>query len=84
MNQFKVGDRIEVIIEPKTSIARIKRGMRGTILVIPDGGEPTIGVEFDDDIHGHDLAGAGKGGYCWYMFAENIQKFDKKGEDTNE
>ncbi|MFR2573746.1 MAG: hypothetical protein ACLS9H_03200 [Dialister sp.] len=83
MSDFKVGDRVEVIgakgNEDLIENSYIKEGMLGTIVVI-DGGEPNIGVQFDDYIYGNNAGGKGKKGFCWFMFENHIKKFEKKVE----
>lgn len=83
MSDFKVGDRVEVIgakgSEDLIDNSYIKEGMLGTIVVI-DGGEPNIGVQFDDYIYGNNAGGKGKKGFCWFMFETHIKKFEKKEE----
>ena len=84
MSKFKVGDRVEVIgaKENERFIANscIKDGMLGIVLAIEKGSFPYIGVEFDDYIDGNSAEGVGKKGYCWFMDAKNIKKFEKKEE----
>ena len=82
-SKFKVGDRVEVIgakgNEDVIENSYIKEGMLGTIVVI-EGGEPKIGVQFDDYIYGNNVGGKGKKGFCWFMFEKHIKKFEKKEE----
>lgn len=81
MSDFKIGDRVEIIGDTSlTANSYIKEGMLGTIINIADSGEPNIGVQFDDYIKGHTAKGKGKNGFCWFMFAENIKKLEKKEE----
>lgn len=80
MSDFKVGDRVEVIGRGSLiNKAGINVGMLGTIVVI-DGGDPKIGVQFDDYIGGNNVGGKGKKGFCWFMFEKHIKKFEKKEE----
>lgn len=83
MSDFKVGDRVEVIgakgSEDLIDNSYIKEGMLGTIVVI-DGGEPNIGVQFDNYIQGHAANGKGKSGFCWFMFEQSLKKVEKKEE----
>lgn len=80
MSDFKVGDRVKVIGGGRLiDKAEIKEGMLGTIIDIGIG-DPTIGVEFDDYIDGHDADGKGKRGCCWFMPERSVQKFEKKEE----
>ena len=82
-SKFKVGDRVEVIgakgSEDLIDNSYIKEGMLGTIVVI-DGGEPNIGVQFDNYVKGHTANGKGKNGFCWFMFEENIKKVETREE----
>lgn len=80
MSKFKVGDRVEVINGGSlVNKADIKVGMRGTIVFI-GGGDPKIGVEFDDYIGGNNAWGNGKKGFCWFMFEQCLKKVEKKEE----
>lgn len=80
MSDFKVGDRVEVIDEGSlVNRAGIKVGMLGTIVFI-GGGDPKIGVEFDDYIGGNNAWGNGKKGFCWFMFEQSLKKVEKKEE----
>lgn len=85
MNQFKVGDRVKVICNEEgicsSSNSRIKEGMLGTVLAIEDS-VPQIGVEFDDNIGGHNLGGVGKCSYCWYMCEESLKRVESKETDS--
>ena len=77
MSKFKVGDRVETInVEDNKALIDneyIKDGMLGTIIVIDDS-EPRIGVEFDEYIDGHDIAGVGAKSHCWFMWAEHLKR----------
>lgn len=83
MSKFKVGDRVETInVEDNKALIGneyIKDGMLGTIIVI-DGGEPNIGVQFDNYIQGHAANGKGKSGFCWFMYEQSLKKVEKKEE----
>lgn len=74
MNEFTVGDRVEVIsIESKVSTP-LKLGMRGTVKLVS---EHMTGIEFDEYMGGHNGTWNGKGGYCWYVIAEYLKKIDE-------
>ena len=83
MSGFKVGDRVEVIgvnkSDPLTGNEYIKDGMFGTIIFI-GGGDPKIGVQFDEYIGGNNAGGKGKKGFCWFMFEQSLKKVEKKEE----
>jgi hypothetical protein len=79
-SDFKVGDRVEVIgIGSLVNKAEIKVGMLGTIIFI-GGGDPKIGVQFDEYIGGNNAGGKGKKGFCWFMFEQSLKKVEKKEE----
>jgi hypothetical protein len=81
MSDFKVGDRVEVIVHKEYLSANphIKEGMLGTIIDIDDDDDGlNIGVQFDNYIQGHAANGKGKSGFCWFMYEENIKKSEKK------
>ena len=80
MSGFKVGDRVEVIgMGSLVNKAKIKVGMLGTIIFI-GGGDPKIGVQFDEYIGGNNAGGKGKKGFCWFMFEQSLKKVEKKEE----
>lgn len=85
MSDFKVGDRVEVIVSEDASVnPHIKEGMRGTIVVIDDNEEANIGVQFEDFIYGHDADGNGSDGFCWFVYEEIIKKIKTKEEEEVE
>ena len=81
MSELKFGDRVKVIlsgIDEKTLL-----GEMGTVIDIgADFLSETdlIGVEFDNNVHGHDCCGYGKNGHCWWC----DRKYLKKVEDIEE
>ena len=82
MNDLKIGDRVKVVLgnEPiETSQGKIINGATGTV---KDLDETYAGVEFDEDIGGHCGDWNGKGGYCWYIIYERLEKIEETGEET--
>ena len=77
MNNFKIGDRVRVISIPNSFTAenpKIKMGLMGTV---KDLNGAFVGVEFDEDMGGHNGSWNGKQGYCWYIEDENLEKIDE-------
>ena len=70
MNTFKIGDRVKVIKYHAIGKIGIVRG-------IAKFGYPSILVEFDEDINGHDGNNKcdykGRKGYCWYYDSEDLE-----------
>ena len=63
LKDFEVGDRVRVNSMLTDDIERI-----GTILMInsEDVMWP-LGIEFDENLGGHNLGGRGKDGHCWWI-----------------
>ena len=59
---FKVGDTVKIVEEYGGSP---KIGKVGTIIHIYSDGD--CGVEFTENIHGHNCNHHGREGYCWYF-----------------
>lgn len=71
-NNFKYGDHVKVV----EGYGKAKAGMSGKVRKIFD---DWVGVEFDVDIHGHDLGHRCKYGYGWNL-PESCLAPDKKFE----
>lgn len=69
-HEFKIGDRIRVIIQ---LAKRIPKGALGT--VIRDIG-PTIGIKFDELIDGHGCGELCEYGYGWNCDRYSIEKLE--------
>ena len=84
MNNLKIGDRVKVISIPDSFIAenpKIKMGLMGTV---KDLNGAFVGVEFDEDIDGHNGSWNGKQGYCWYIEDYHLEKIDETKEEVEE
>lgn len=86
MSKFKVGDRVSFDAIKHFSIGteHVRGVFLGTVQIVRDG---LIGVEFDDDIHGHnlfdDLEVGCTPGHGWYFFGDDfLDPLD--GEETAE
>lgn len=85
MSELKFGDRVKVIlsgIDEKTLL-----GEMGTVIDIgADFLSETdlIGVEFDNNVHGHDCCGYGKNGHCWWCDRKYLKKVEDIEEETAE
>jgi len=66
---FKVGDRVVCIKDYEC----IKIGYTGTIVIIKEDDYPTIGVEWDTYVGGHDLEGESEYGHGYYVNPEDIE-----------
>lgn len=88
MNEFTVGDRVEVIGEPIDG--KNLFGEMGKVVAF--GGDfdalfdetDLIGVEFDNNILGHDCCGGGKDGHCWWVDGKYLEKIEDTEEETEE
>lgn len=88
MSEFKIGDRVEVIGEPIDG--KNLFGEMGKVVAF--GGDfdalfdetDLIGVEFDNNILGHDCCGGGKDGHCWWVDGKYLEKIEDTEEETEE
>ena len=83
MSEFKVGDRVEVIDEQiggKNLFGEFGKvvALGGAYLSAPD----LIGIEFDNNILGHDCCGYGKNGHCWWFDRICLKKVEDIEEET--
>lgn len=69
MNEFKVGDYVECI-----SFGYKAYGKIGVVKVIQTS---SLGVEFSEDIGGHNLDGHGKPGHCWFFCVSRLKPVAK-------
>lgn len=88
MSEFKIGDRVEVIGEPIDG-----KNLFGEMGKVVDFGvdfdalfdeTDLIGVEFDNNILGHDCCGGGKDGHCWWVNGKYLKKIEDTEEETKE
>ena len=84
MNDLKIGDRVRVVsVTPidEADGVKIVDGMTGTVKEVD---ETEVGVEFDDDVNGHDGFWEGKDGHCWYVEPKYLEKIEESEEETEE
>lgn len=77
MSEFKIGDRIRIISDPRFIKLTGKNsiiGMTGTVKELDD---TCAGVEFDDYVGGYYGNWNGKSGYCWYILCERLEKIEE-------
>lgn len=79
--EFKVGDRVRCV---KANWGKLKVGDLGTVIDVKEDG--AAGVEFDNEVGGHDCYGKGKDGHCWWQRKHEIElvKEEPKPEPTPE
>ena len=69
MTEFKVGDRVRCISKHDSDLFN----KVGTVKVL-DSVSPSVGVEFDDEIHGHACDGSCKDGHGWWLAPKDLVK----------
>ena len=72
--KLKIGDRVRIVsVTPidEADGVKIVDGMTGTVKEVD---ETEVGVEFDDDVNGHDGFWEGKDGHCWYVEPKYLEK----------
>ena len=77
MKTLEIGDRVRVIsVTPidEADGVKIVDGMTGTVKEVD---ETEVGVEFDDNVNGHNGLWGGKDGYCWYVIYECLEKIEE-------
>ena len=88
MSEFKIGDRVEVIGEPIDG--KNLFGEMGKVVAFGIDFDALfdetdlIGVEFDNNILGHDCCGDGKDGHCWWVGRKYLEKIEDTEEETKE
>lgn len=90
MSELKIGDRVKVISLPddlgewEAEGVKIIIGMKATVRECGDdcAANNSAGVEFDDYMGGHDGDWGGKGGHCWYVEPQCLEKIEET--DTEE
>lgn len=73
--EFKVGDKVICV---KDYVDKVKVGLKGVIVDM----ESSIGVEWEEDIGGHDCGGYCKSGYGYFVNRDNI-KLLTSSDETN-
>lgn len=84
MSEFKIGDRVRIVsVTPidEADGVKIVDGMTGTVKEVD---ETEVGVEFDDDVNGHDGFWEGKDGHCWYVEPKYLEKIGETKEEAEE
>ena len=73
---FGIGDRVRVVsVTPidEADGVKIVDGMAGTVKEVD---ETEVGVEFDDDVSGHNGSWGGKDGHCWWVEDKYLEKIE--------
>lgn len=74
-NDIFIGDR--VMYKGSDYKTRISTLNHGTVIGFVHDGAPSVLVEFDDYMSGHDGLGkssaSGRHGYCWYIPADDLE-----------
>ena len=81
-SKFKVGDRVSCI---EAHWGTLQVGDLGTVIIVRDYDFGIdYGIEFDNEVKGHDCEGKGKDGHCWWMNEYEIElaKDEPKPEPT--
>lgn len=68
---FQVGDHVVAVCNCPSDNDEIKAGSTGVVCHISEY-EPPIGVNWEDDIYGHDCGGACEYGHGWYVYGNEI------------
>lgn len=72
--EFKVGYRVRCI---KDSWYKSIEGKVGTVIKVDNSGL-WVGVEFDENINGHDCLGIGKPNHCWNVSSDELELVNKE------
>lgn len=73
MKKFNIGDRVKV-----EKLSSYYERCGDNIGKIIDNEGDFFGIEFEENIRGHDANGKGKFGYCWYVHFDDLYKCDTK------
>lgn len=73
---YEVGQRV-IALDPKGEISPCINKECGTVIGYGHG-EPTVAVQFDKFVYGHDCWNMGKYGYCWYVPRSNLSPISFK------
>lgn len=77
--EFKVGDRVRYVETATALWGKLMIGDTGTVRVIQSG---NYGVEFDRYVEGHDIGGACKKGYGFWILPAELATLEEEQEDT--
>lgn len=72
--KFKKGDR--VIVQYSGAAYILKRDIVGKVGTVLDYDDGILGIEFDENINGHNCFNKGKDGHCWWVskdFCESLE-----------
>lgn len=72
MNNFNIGDRVECVAEGAQGNDALHIGLMGTVVALDGESWHPIGVEWDDDINGHTVAGCAECGHGYWMNERDI------------
>lgn len=84
MSEFKIGDRVRIISDPKFIEFTGDKSIIGMTGTVKDLDETCAGVEFDVYMGSHNGRWKGKNGYCWYIPYERLEKIEETEEETKE
>lgn len=79
---YKIGDIVRCISDCPDGNTNIRAGMTGTVANIDihlyerNTGYKSIGVDWDENIDGHDINGACERGHGWWMRPSEIEHAD--------
>jgi len=72
---LKIGDEV-IYIKHDAYL----RGKLGKVIEVCPEDKEDAGVEFYDEINGHNCNGNGRNGYCWYVNSKDLEKTKKDVE----
>ena len=79
---MKIGDRVKVRHNKNLYNRNINPNMTGKIITFYEGTRTIqIGVEFDENIKGHDCYGQGKDGHCAWITKRHLKLEEKRKND---
>ena len=70
--EIHVGDRVVCTVDDPDDNRYVKIGATGTVVRIMQP-NPSVGVRFDENIHGHDLGGKCEAEYGWWMDTDQLK-----------
>ena len=79
MSELKIGDRVKVVLPKFDEEALL--GETGKVIAFK---YDLIGVDFDNDIGGHDCCKRGRDNHCWWVCRTSLKKIEDAKENTEE
>lgn len=70
--KFEIGDRVKTLVTYQGINKRVINKV-GTVVHFYEDDFTDIGVEFDDNIRGHDCEGHAKYGHGWYIMYKHLE-----------